>query len=248
MLMNTKIIMLQGAMDLETELLIASLEQPQEYLLGKWRFVEGIYKDKPLVIAATSIGSANAAAATALGIEHFHPAAVINQGTAGGHAPALKAFDIVLGKQSFDASSYRTAKEEQADWRHMELMGAYAYDPQEKTFLPQSVYYSGDQKLLEAAHKAASDYTHGKVVDGCFASSNTWNRQKERIRYLHEQFGSSCEEMEVHSAAQICQQYKIPFLGIRIISNTEFQDEEFQPESAKACQQFVLKVVQNITL
>ena len=63
MLMNTKIIMLQGAMDLETELLIASLEQPQEYLLGQWRFVEGIYKDKPLVIAATSIGSANAAAA-----------------------------------------------------------------------------------------------------------------------------------------------------------------------------------------
>ena len=96
MLMNNKIIMLQGAMDLETELLIASLEQPQEYLLGKWRFMEGIYKDKPLVVAATSIGSANAAAATALGIEHFHPAAVINQGTAGGHDPALKAFDIVL--------------------------------------------------------------------------------------------------------------------------------------------------------
>ena len=55
----------------------------------------------------------------------------------------------MLGKQSFDASSYRTAKEEQADWQHMELMGAYAYDPQEKTFLPQSVYYAGDQKGYE---------------------------------------------------------------------------------------------------
>ena len=246
--MDKKIIMLEGAMDLETELLFASLEQPKEHLLGQWRFVEGIYKDTPLVVAATSIGSANAAAATALGIEHFHPAAVINQGTAGGHDPALKAFDIVLGKQSFDASSYRTAKEETADWQHMELMGAYAYDSQEKVFIPQSVYYSGDENLLEAAHKTAASYTHGKVVDGCIASSNTWNRQKERILYLHEQFSSSCEDMEVNSAAQICKQYKIPFLGIRIISNTEFQDEEFQPESAKACQQFVLSVVQNITL
>ena len=248
MLMDKKTIMVEGAMTLETELLLASLEHPQEHIWGQWRFVEGVYKNRSMVVAVTSIGSANAAAGTALGIEHFQPAAVINQGTAGGHDPTLKSFDIVLGKQSFDASSYRTAKEEVADWQHMELMGAYAYDPQQKTFRPQSVYYSGDQKLLEAAHKAASNYTRGKVVDGCIASSNMWNRQKERLLYLHEQFGSSCEEMEVNSAAQICKQYKIPFLGIRIISNTEFQDEEFQPESAKACQKFVLDVVQNITL
>jgi len=46
--------------------------------------------------------------------------------------------------------------------------------------------------------------------------------------------------MEVHSAALICRQYDVPFLGIRIISNTEFSDEEFQPETATACQKFVL--------
>lgn len=242
-----KKILVEGAMDLETEQLIAALEQPQEYMLGKWRFIEGTYKDASLVVAVTSIGMTNAAAATALGIEKFHPDAVISQGTAGGHAPALKAFDIVLGKESFDASSYRSAKEETADWRHIELMGSYAYEPATSTFVPQAVYYPGDEGLLKAARKVARGYTRGQVVEGCIASCNTWNRQKERIQYLHDQFGSSCEDMEVNSAAQICKLYDIPFLGIRILSNTEFSDEEFQPDSAKACQQFVLDVIDCLT-
>ena len=245
--MTMKKIMLEGAMNMETELLIAALDQPREHMLGKWRFVEGTYKGISLVVGVTSIGMTNTAAATALGIEKFHPAAVISQGTAGGHDPALKAFDIVLGKKSFDTSAYRTAKEEKADWRHIELMGSYAYEPATSTFVPQAVYYPGDKSLLQAARQAGKNYTQGRVVEGCIASCNTWNRQKERIQYIHDQFDSSCEDMEVNSAAQICQLYNIPFLGIRIISNTEFSDEEFQPDSAKACQQFVLDVIDCLT-
>jgi adenosylhomocysteine nucleosidase len=241
-----KKIMIEGAMDMETKVLLEVLEQPQEYLLGTWKFVEGRYRERPLVVAVTSIGAANAAAATALGIERFKPAAVISQGTAGAHDPGLHVFDIVLGKQSFDASSYRTAQEDRADWEHMELMGTYGYAPASGEFVPQAVYYPGDKRLLGAAHKAAAGYLRGRVVDGCIASCNTWNRQKERLQYLHDRFGSSCEEMEVHSAAQICRQYAIPFLGIRMISNAEFHAEEFQPDTAKVCQEFVLSVVQQI--
>jgi adenosylhomocysteine nucleosidase len=41
MMKKTKV-MIEGAMDMETELLIASLEQPREYLFGTWRFGEGM--------------------------------------------------------------------------------------------------------------------------------------------------------------------------------------------------------------
>lgn len=242
--MDTQKIMIEGAMNMETGLLLEALTETQEHIVGQWRFVEGSYHSVQLVVAVTSIGMTNAAAATALGIEKFRPAAVISQGTAGGHDPALQAFDIVLGRRSFDASAYRTAQEENADWRHIELMGSYSYDSAEGNFVPQSVYYPGDQVLLEAAHAAAGSYTCGRVVDGCIASCNTWNRQKERLQYMHEKFGSSCEDMEVNSAAQICSQYAVPFLGIRILSNTEFQEKEFQPESAKVCQKFVLQVAE----
>lgn len=242
------IIMLEGAMSLETRHLIGSLEKPREHLLGRWRFVEGRYGEVSLVIALTSIGMSNAAAATALGIEHFHPAAVINQGTAGGHDPALRAYDIVLGRETFDASAYRTAQEEAAHWQHMELMGSYAYNPADGSFLPQAVYYPGDERLLKAARAAAANYKRGRVTEGCIASCNTWNRQKERLRYLHDTFRSSCEDMEGASAALICHQYQVPFLGIRIISNTEFAEEDFQPETALACQQFVLETAANLAV
>ncbi|MDD6135154.1 MAG: 5'-methylthioadenosine/S-adenosylhomocysteine nucleosidase [Selenomonadaceae bacterium] len=242
--MDTRKIMIEGAMNVETELLIEALADPQEQVVGQWRFVEGKYRNVNLVVAVTSIGMTNAAAATVLGIERFRPAAVISQGTAGGHDSALQAYDIVLGRRSFDASSYRSAQEDLVDWRHIELMGSYAYDAVTQSFVPQAVYYPGDEKLLAAAQTVARDYKRGRVVAGCIASCNTWNRQKERLQFLHNQFGSSCEDMEVNSAAQICQQYGIPFLGIRILSNTEFRAEEFQPESAKVCQQFVLEVAQ----
>lgn len=238
--------MVEGAMNMETELLLASLRDPKEYMYGKWRFVEGKYNNMTLVIAITSIGMVNAAASTALGIEKFQPEAVISQGTAGGHDPALKAFDIVIGAKSFDASAYRSAKEIKADWRHIELMGAYAYEPSAQKFVPQAVYYPANSKLLLAAEKTSKSYSQGKVITGCIASCNTWNRQQERIKFLHDEFGSSCEDMEVNSAAQICKQYNIPFLGIRIISNTEFNDEEFQPQTAAVCQRFVLKVIDKL--
>ncbi|MCR5439015.1 MAG: 5'-methylthioadenosine/S-adenosylhomocysteine nucleosidase [Selenomonas sp.] len=242
--MDTRKIMIEGAMNMETELLLEALTDPQEQFVGQWRFVEGKYQEVNLVVAVTSIGMTNAAAATALGIEKFRPTAVISQGTAGGHDPALKAYDIVLGRRSFDASSYRSAQEDFVDWRHMELMGSYAYDEETQSFVPQAVYYPGDEKLLAAAQVVAKDYKRGRVVAGCIASCNTWNRQKARLQFSHNQFGSSCEDMEVNSAAQICQQYGIPFLGIRILSNTEFRAEEFRPESAKVCQRFVLAVAQ----
>ena len=48
--MTRKKIMIEGAMELETELLTASLEQPRESVFGGWRFIEGIYKDIPLIV------------------------------------------------------------------------------------------------------------------------------------------------------------------------------------------------------
>ena len=48
--------------------------------------------------------------------------------------------------------------------------------------------------------------------------------------YLNEIWGASCEEMETNAVAQICQTYDVPFLGIRILSNTGIYGENFNGE------------------
>ena len=236
-------ILIEGAMECETDVLIEKLQNPQEQRIGGWRFISGDYEGIPLVVSVTSVGMTNAAAATVLGIETYHPFAVINQGTAGGHDPALHRFDIVLGAETIDLSAWVSKRESNgADGRHIKLRPTY-YD--ENGTERRVIELKADSELLKAAVDEGRNYQAGKVVIGKISSSNNWNRQIDMIRFYNEKYGSSCEEMEAHAAAHICKNYKVPFLGIRIISNTEIHNEDFDPASGTSCQQYVLEVVRS---
>ena len=51
--------------------------------------------------------------------------------------------------------------------------------------------------------------------------------------------------MEANSVAQVCKTYDVPFLGIRILSNTGIYGEDFNAETGPACQSYVLNVARN---
>ena len=73
------------------------LQNATEERVSGWTFWRGTIDGYPVVISKTLKGMENAAAATALAAERYHPVAIINQGTAGGHVPELHVYDIVLG-------------------------------------------------------------------------------------------------------------------------------------------------------
>ena len=239
-------ILLEGAMTIESDDMIAALSDAKEYTLGQWHYAAGTYKGCPVVVCRTEQGLANTGASTALAMEFFNPSAVINQGTSGGHDPDLHTFDIVLGKRSVNSTAWKTeasAKDAGVDYKAFEMNGVYAYDKSKDTFV-QSVYYDGDAGLLDAANAVKSTYTKGSVVEGTIGTSDEWNNQIDRMLYLHETVGTSVEEMETNAAAQICQTYGVPFLGIRILSNTGIYGENFDPASGPACQSYVLAVAE----
>ena len=82
-------IIVQGAMSVETAELIGALAEAKEEPFGPWRCVRGVLDGHPVVVQETQWGMANAAALAALTIERYQPAAIISQGTAGAHDPAL---------------------------------------------------------------------------------------------------------------------------------------------------------------
>jgi adenosylhomocysteine nucleosidase len=64
------------------------------------------------------------------------------------------------------------------------------------------------------------------------------------VLFLHEFYGSSCEEMESDAVAQICQTYAVSFLSIRVISNTVFDgDTDWDLTVGPALQNYVLAVI-----
>ena len=240
-------ILIEGAMNTETEVLIRALKNPVAYRELNYLFVAGTYKNYPVVVVRTEIGVSNSAAATALAIKKFNPVAVINQGTAGGHDPKLKIGDIVVGHKTFDHTAFRSAYSAAGagiDFTKQELLGTYSYDATTKKFQPQKEYFA-DTELFNMAFKAANAQKNFNVVSGVIASGNPWIECIDYINFLHEKYGSGCEEMETAPAASICYNAGIPFIGIRVLSDNVTNSREYVPETAKTCQDFVLLVVEN---
>ncbi len=86
-------------------------------------------------------------------------------------------------------------------------------------------------------------YQKGRVVDGVIGSSDIWNSELDRIQRFHDAFGTTVEEMETASAAQIAGAFHVPFLGIRVVSNNITNDGAYDSRTAAACQKYVLDVI-----
>jgi len=240
-------IIIEGAMNTETEVLIRALKNPVAYRELNYLFVAGTYKDYPVVVVRTEIGVANSAASTALAIKKFNPIAVINQGTAGGHDSALKIGDIVIGERTFDHTAFRSAYSAAGagiDLTQQENLGTYAYDETSGKFQAYTEYRAA-RPLLNTAFKVADENEEFNAVAGVIGTGNAWLECIDYINFLHETYGSSCEEMETTAAAQVCQNAGVPFIGIRVLSDNVTNSREYVPTTAKVCQDFVLLVVEN---
>jgi len=243
-------IVVQGAMDIEVRTLVAALDRPTEEHIDGWTFWSGTIGGVPVVVSKTLKGTANAAAATALATGRYHPIAIINQGTAGGHDPALHVSDIVLGATAVNIGAFKTGNREHgagssiADWRPLDLLrsdGSAGQDPNAW----QMHRFTADANLLAAAQRVKDRYTQGRVVDGVIGSSDMWNSELDRIEHFHDAFGTSVEEMETAAAAQVAGLARVPFLGIRVVSNNITNGDAYDGATAEGCERFVIEVIRS---
>lgn len=245
-------IMIQGPMPIEAEYFASLLTDVRIEYAGNATFYLGNLNGYPIVVAQTGKGLENTAAATAVAIERYKPLAIINQGTSGGHDKALQVGDIVLGKRSVNSNNFKTPKlaegqgSDPMNWIPMDIMASKGSAGEGKSAndAEKIRYYLANDDLLAAAHSVKSTYTRGKVVEGTIGSGNFWNNEIDRMNWLHENFGTSVEEMETASAAQIAHAYKVPFLGVRVLSNNLTNNGKYDPTTSVDCQVFVKNVIQ----
>ncbi|MGU3412650.1 5'-methylthioadenosine/S-adenosylhomocysteine nucleosidase [Enterobacteriaceae bacterium C34A] len=241
-------IVVQGAMPIEAEHFAARLENPKEEQIGGWRFWRGTVDGYPVVVSETLKGMSNSAAATAIAATQFKPAAFINQGTAGGHDPALNVYDIVLGKYSVNLGAFKTPhklKGEGSDstqWKPMDLLASKGSAGEDKN--PHTIRkFPADPQLLAVAESVKGSYGKGKVVQGVIGSADIWDSELDRISHFHSEYQTSAEEMETASAAQVASLFNVPFIGIRVLSNNITNDGKYDPKTGLACQDYVYQVV-----
>ncbi|MBJ9985997.1 5'-methylthioadenosine/S-adenosylhomocysteine nucleosidase [Acinetobacter sp. S40] len=240
-------IIIQGALPVESERMASKLNNVLIETIGGWTFWRGSYQGYPMIISKTRMGMSNSAAATAIAIERYHPIAIINQGTSGGHDPKLNVYDIVLGKYSINIGAFKTPSKlvgkgsSTLDW-----IEAFDVLPEDETD-PEPIAirrFEADPKLMAAAHRIQHFYTKGKVVEGTIGSADVWNSELDRIHFFYNHYGTSVEEMEAASVAQIASQFKVPFMSIRVVSNHMVNQGGYDVGTGEACQDFVLQVAE----
>ena len=83
-------------------------------------------------------------------------------------------------------------------------------------------------------------YKRGRVVEGTITTCDSWNCEVDRITFLHEFYGSLAEEMEGDAVAQVCQSFDVPFLDVRIISNSILLNQDpWDLGTGPVCQEYV---------
>lgn len=235
--MKNRVILIQGALDIEIEYFVSKLKDIKTYNISGYEFYEGNINEIKVIISKTLVGIINSTMATTIGIINFHPNIVINQGIAGAHRIDLHIGDIVIGEKCCNINSYKMpikAKGEGSNPFEWEI-GKRAKEPQ-----------NADLKLVNTIEEILKSNSSKQIYRGILGSGDVHNREFDRIVWLNNTFGNYSEDMESIGTYSVCNKFNIPCVGIRIISNNDILLEKMDKKKAIELQMILVDTLNDL--
>ncbi len=196
-----------AAMEEEIEILKSQIAELEEIKIAHTVFYKGLLNGKEVILTQSGIGKVNVAISTALLINEFKPAYIINTGSAGALQPGLSLGDVVISSEV----AYHDA-----DAR------AFGYEIGQIPGMPAT--YKADQELFKKVDKVLKSLSQngkeGLIVSGDSFIGTSAQRQTILASFPH----ALAAEMEAAAIAQTCFQFNTPFIITRAIS--DLADEE----------------------
>ncbi len=227
-------ILVEGAADWELAPLIDALDNRQEQRHTIWTCWQGAIGSQSVAVVRTDWGPINAVAATVAALQVYQPRAIICQGMAGAHNPELVPGDIVVARRSVDYSAFKsdsTGAREAIRHRLRVDSGK----------LKEFDAFDSDPALVDEA--LAQHNPHGRLLAGVVGSAYQYNRLLDDLRQIRLSYGTECEDMESAYAAGAAAIHGVPFLAIRMISNSEFTSPELDKRAGAWCAEFVVHLI-----
>lgn len=240
--MDKNPIVIMAAMEIEADFLLKNLDSKKEVNIGKYTYYEGTINEYPIVVCRCHVMTNNAAIATYIAIERYNPIAIISQGTAGAHSKNLHTGDIIIGEKCINIVSTKTPYKNEGE-------GSNSLEWKLRSFFSQEderrEIQTGNDSLLKIAKQIYNE--HGKVHFGILGSGDVWNCEKDKIIYLNSKYDTLCEDMESIAIYTVANDFNIPVLGIRVISNNELLGESYDRKVSLYAQQFVYNLIIKVT-
>lgn len=228
-----------GAMEVEVNSIIAKLAGDESATVAGLVFHSGELEGVPVVVAQCGPGKVNAAVCAQIMILNYSPRLVINTGVAGG--VGVKIGDLVAASACVQHDFDTTALGDKLGTlfiRHKET--------ETENILEVPCDRGAAGTLLEEARGI-----YGGAHSGVIATGDIFVADKEKNRWLGEEFGAMAVEMEGGSIAQVCYMNGVPCAVLRAISDSANNDSPvdfpaFARETAEKSAQLLIRAVKKL--
>lgn len=237
----SKILIIAAMADVELNFLIKRLKQLKTEKTNLCTFYLGKIAQKDIILCDAKVGLINTAAAITLAIEKYQPDYIINQGCSGGFGKNIHQSDIVVGTECINITSIMTKYKEEGQGYSLDDWDFINYLAGEKDRL---VPQKASEELIEKVKKIEPSYTQGKIHYGVIGSGDIWNKQCDWMLHLNKKYHILCEDMEGIAVYTIANQYHIPAIDIRVISDNEILKEEYDRNISLKAQEFTMNLLE----
>ena len=185
------------AMRKELDLLLPLLNDSEESRMAGFEFHRGKMGKHDVMVMQCGIGKVNAAMGTLTLINAFLPDFVINSGVAGGADSTVSVMDIVAGARVAYHDVWCGPESELGQVQGLPL------------------YFEGAARLLQLL--PVQDNLH----KGLICSGDQFIDTMESVKRIKNNFSEALAvDMESGAIAQVCYLCKVPFLALRVISDS----------------------------
>ncbi len=217
------------AMHSEARHLLVQADSREPIDAGPFTAWKATFGASESVVVISGIGMVLSAAATQWLIGEFQPQAILNFGCTGAHRHDLNPGDVVIGSEAVphfniqihpDGNHHYVGfvSEEGHDLLHVSDENVANISP---VLRERAVSAVSSRPIEPWPGSADSPAWHV----GAVGSADIWTQQPSKLRAIHDQHQTLCEDMEAASIGRIANIHVIPFLTVKDISNNEFQKE-----------------------
>ena len=225
-----------GAMDVEVEYLIRSMDVKKVSVHAGQTYYEGNIGKTDVVVVQCGIGKVRAGMAAQVLCSCFQVTHIINTGIAGSLNNDINIGDIVVSKDAVfhdvDAVNF--------GYQLGEIPGI------------ETLYYKADETLQKLAADAVKECApEVNAFYGRVATGDVFVSDRAKKEWIRETFHADCTEMEGCAIAECAYLNQIPFVIIRAISDKADESvsetyEVFEAKAARHCAAIVHYMVENL--
>lgn len=191
-----------GAMQVETEGLVAEMTDKKTHAVSGVAYTEGVLCGREVVVATCGVGKVFAAVCAEAMILKFGVTALLNTGVAGGLSPMLEVGDVVIADEVVQHDMNTTA------------LG----DPRGLLSGINVVKIATDKRLTKALSEATAEEGLNGIV-GTVASGDLFVAEKRTKDKLVAEFDAVACEMEGAAIGHVAYVNGVPFAVLRAISD-----------------------------